>query len=379
MFPRTIGVFGAETIRIGLFNDFLLKTCLIRVVQGEYQLKTKENTSYRLTSNQSVYLSLVNNSLSVAIDGSKFIVTTGIELSQTKGSGVLEYKSVLPDLPARQYEGNAEAYPDFNRLQVINHIDFDLYLAGVVESEAGSWSKKEFYKAQAIICRTYAYMNLSKHAGEGFHMCDGTHCQAYKSMCNKAQIIREAVAETHGQIISDQSGKPIIATFHSNSGGSTEASENVWMSPLPYLRPVNDPHALNGRNARWEKTIPLTGWRNYLLLNGCTEALALPVKALEVTQNTRKTTYEVGNFSISFRRLREDWQLKSTFFDIRVTGDQITLIGRGYGHGVGFSQEGAMQMALNGFTFADMIYYYYTDVQITERPFKGDTVPFNQP
>lgn len=344
-------------------------------MSGEYSLRMTDNQSFKLSEGQSVYISLLNNALSIAINGSVFIVSSRAELHTIGEHGILEYKSILPDLPARQYEGNAEAWPDFNRLQIINRLAFNLYLAGVVESEAGSWSKKEFYKAQALICRTYAYMNLGKHAGEGFHMCDGTHCQAYKGMCKLAPVIREAVAETHGRIICDQNGKPIVATFHSNSGGATEASENVWMTPLPYLRPVNDPHALAGRNAHWEKTIPLKDWKNYLLLNGCTNVFSIPDKAFEVTQSIRQVSYEIGNISISFRRLREDWRLKSAFFDLHVAGNLVILRGKGYGHGVGFCQEGAMQMAFKGFTYADMIHYYYTNVQILELPFGGDTVP----
>lgn len=349
------------------------------MVSGEYTMQTADNRIFTLTEDQSVYLSLLNNALSIAINGTIFIVSTRAELKTNDEKGILEYKSILPDLPARQYEGNAEAWPDFNRLQIINRVAFDLYLAGVVESEAGSWSKKEFYKAQALICRTYAYMNLGKHAGEGFHMCDGTHCQAYKGMCRLAPVIREAVAETHGHIICGPDGKPIVATFHSNSGGITEASENVWMTPLPYLRPVNDPHALAGRNARWEKTIPLKEWKNYLLLNGCTNVFSLSDKDFELTQGTRQTNYEIGNFTISFRRLREDWRLKSAFFDIRVVESLVVLRGRGYGHGVGFCQEGAMQMASKGFTFTDMIHFYYTDVQIVESPFRGDSVTLTPP
>ena len=64
--------------------------------------------------------------------------------------------------------------------------------------------------------------------------------------------------------------------------------------------------------------------------------------------------------------LRSDLNLKSTFFSVVVDGDSMILKGKGYGHGVGLCQEGAMVMALKGFRYKDIINFYYSRVIISD-------------
>ena len=70
------------------------------------------------------------------------------------------------------------------------------------------------------------------------------------------------------------------------------------------------------------------------------------------------------NRSIPFRKIRDDWKLRSSFFSVRVEGNYIILDGKGYGHGVGLCQEGAMEMALKGKTHQEIIDIYYQDIKI---------------
>jgi stage II sporulation protein D len=84
------------------------------------------------------------------------------------------------------------------------------------------------------------------------------------------------------------------------------------------------------------------------------------------SQLTRQNDYRIGNFSLPFRQIRNDLNLRSTFFSVFREGELIVFKGRGYGHGVGLCQEGAMVMAARGFKFSDIIGFYYSGVIISD-------------
>ncbi len=84
------------------------------------------------------------------------------------------------------------------------------------------------------------------------------------------------------------------------------------------------------------------------------------------SQKTRQTNYRVGSFSVPLNTIRTELNLRSTFFSVIAEGDSIILKGRGYGHGVGLCQEGAMTMAEEGHTCKQIIGFYYSDVIITD-------------
>jgi stage II sporulation protein D len=83
-------------------------------------------------------------------------------------------------------------------------------------------------------------------------------------------------------------------------------------------------------------------------------------------QKSRLVDYKTGSFSMPLRSLRSDLNLRSTFFSVYAIGDSIVLKGRGYGHGVGLCQEGAMEMAAKGFNYKQIIDFYYFGVLISD-------------
>jgi stage II sporulation protein D len=171
--------------------------------------------------------------------------------------------------------------------------------------------------------------------------------------------------ETRGQVILDKDSVLIISAFHSNCGGETSSSEDVWLSDQPYLKSVFDPYCKTSRNALWQKSFPESEWVSYLRKSGDREQLSDPSQ-LTFSQEERLTDYKTGSFTIPLRTIRSDLNLRSTFFSVTATGDLVILKGRGYGHGVGLCQEGAMMMAVKGFRYWDIINFYYSDVIISD-------------
>ncbi|MHB0997073.1 MAG: SpoIID/LytB domain-containing protein, partial [Elusimicrobiales bacterium] len=130
----------------------------------------------------------------------------------------------------RQYRGHIELYPNGGRgIGVVNVIENELYLLGVVPSEVAPQWPYESLKAQAVIARTQVLIRRARggqHKKDGYHLCDGQHCQAYKGKSNEANTTSRAVVDTEGEILVYR-GRPAYTFYHSNCGGWTQASKEV--------------------------------------------------------------------------------------------------------------------------------------------------------
>ena len=173
--------------------------------------------------------------------------------------------------PVRQnYSGDLQCKPDLGTLLLINTCDIEAYVAGVVKAEGGLGKNPEYIRTQAIIARTYMYRYFDKHIADGYNMCDNTHCQAFNGMTSDSTI-NSAVLSTEGLVILGSDSTLIISAFHSNCGGETSPSENVWLTGQPYLKKVRDTHCLSSRNARWQKSFSISDWIGYLKNSGLSE------------------------------------------------------------------------------------------------------------
>jgi stage II sporulation protein D len=261
--------------------------------------------------------------------------------------------------PFRQfYSGHLNCFSDMGTLMMINNCSTDQYIAGVIRAEGGAGQKPEYYKTQAVLARTYLYKYFDKHISDRYNLCDDTHCQAFNGITADPAIVA-AAKTTSNLVILDRDSLLIISAFHSNCGGETSTSEDVWLTNQPYLKKVIDPYCINSRNAKWQKSYSPDSWISYLKKSGVagnTDDLS----TYNFMQKTRLAEYSTGQFTIPLRILRSDMNLRSSFFSVVFIGDSFVLNGRGYGHGVGLCQEGAMVMAGQGFDFKQIIDFYYS-------------------
>jgi stage II sporulation protein D len=247
-------------------------------------------------------------------------------------------------------------------------VPLDSYIAGVTEAEAGVKANIEFYKVQAILARTFALAHINKHVTEGFSLCDQVHCQAYFGKPHELNIIR-AVEVTKGKVVVDQSLNLIVAAFHSNSGGQTANSEDVWGKSTPYLKSIIDTFSIHMPNAKWERKMLTEDWLSYLKLkhNFPVDKMEVKEAAINFNQDHRKVYLEYNNNRVLLKNIRQDLQLKSTYFTVKPCGkDSVVFIGKGYGHGLGMCQEGAMRMARLGYAYTDILNFYYQDILLID-------------
>jgi stage II sporulation protein D len=133
-----------------------------------------------------------------------------------------------------------------SKITVINDVDLENYIKGVVPSEMPASWEFEALKAQAIAARSFALANLGKQAKEGYDLKDNTEDQAYGGASAETNITNKAVEETHGLVLTYDM-KIISAYYSASAGGMTNT--NAWGSAVPYLRSVpsfDDNVAKNG-------------------------------------------------------------------------------------------------------------------------------------
>ena len=248
--------------------------------------------------------------------------------------------------------------------RIINHVELENYVAGVVDAECGGFANQSYFEVQAIICRTYALYNINKHGKEGYNLCDQVHCQVYKGKTNNSDILM-ACYLSNNKVIIDKDSNLISAAFSANCGGQTVNSEDAWTKPHTYLKTVKDSFCIYQKNALWQVRMPATQWLNYLA-----EKFQYPIEdslkrfaAINFKQPSRKVFFDEEN-KIPLKNIRSDFSFKSTWFSITPLGDTLQFQGRGYGHGVGLCQEGALKMCRLQYPYMDIIHYYFKDVEV---------------
>jgi stage II sporulation protein D len=246
---------------------------------------------------------------------------------------------------------------------VVNQVNIEKYVAGVVESEGGAFAQLEYFKAQAVLARTFALKNLKKHIHQRYNLRDDVSSQVYHSRAylQNAEMINIATRLTADTVITDKQGELLLALFHANSGGQTANAGDVWSKDISYLQSKPDPFSVGQNSYAWSKKLPRHEVLRYFAdeLGVTLKDTVLQKKIATFTQKERKAYFEYGGKSLKLTRVRARFNLRSTFFSVEESGDFYVFKGKGYGHGVGLSQDGAINMSSSGFGFKDILYFYY--------------------
>jgi stage II sporulation protein D len=354
---------SAERVKVRLFSNNNIEALYVSFDLGLYDLYSGDSLLLEASLGEGMTVELIpsTSGVKVSVNSYEYGTYKQVILRATDTACImcLNPKGVKQ----RTYEGNlvVSAF-DARNLRIINDVDFETYLAGVVQSEIYG-QQSDIFRIQATISRTWALRNMGKHRADGFNFCDYVHCQAYQNRCIRPDIMLGTM-QSSGETIVDADGKLIDTPFHSNSGGETANSEDVWRSALPYLRSVQDTFSFRMRQSNWTKVIPKDKWLNYFA-----KTHKLNIQDAEV-RNTLLTFEQPHRkakiLGVPLTRVRTDFKLKSTFFSVTTdakSGD-VVLNGHGYGHGVGLSQEGTIRMVSLGIAYDSIIRHYYTGASV---------------
>lgn len=355
-----------EMIDIGIFWDARPASVVVSVASGTYELYGDGSIIESFTNSESIQINVSGNKVGLKLSGKDYGQFSEIFLKRKKWGSSFHIKPIIPNSGRRIYDDNLQIAVLFGKLKIINNVYLEHYVAGVVESESGPNQGLEYYKVQAIICRTYALKYLNKYANMGFDLCDRVNSQVYHSKSTKNQLITEAVNQTKGLVVVDSDINLIQAVFHSNSGGITANSEDVWTQAAPYLRSVVDTFSFQKRHSEWTFHTTKESWLKYLKdkYNYPVEDEAYVDFVLNYCPPYRDRIFTPLAPEIKLTEIRKDWKFKSAYFDIFEQDGYVYFNGYGYGHGVGLSQEGAMRMIEMGYTFQEVLKHYYSGIHI---------------
>ncbi len=303
-----------------------------------------------------------------------------------------------PSLPSYEYKGHlyvrtvdTETGPE---LLVVNIVDLETYLRGVVPSEVYPHWAEDTLKAQAVAARTYAvfHMALARRVErKAFYDVDDTIVyQAYTGISQVHGRTDAAIAATTGEIIT-YNDQVIPAYYHADSGGHTEDAHAAFGMQVPYVRSQAEIAVAKDSSRGWSKTYTHLELNQKFRSAGMlkpTQKLAkirIAPEALTASKRVRHVYLELDDGSdvyVSMRDLNKLLGLKSYLFTVThefVTPRQqtFTFSGRGFGHGVGLNQSGAQALASEaGWSYLDILRFYYQDIEIChmQRCGKGSNV-----
>ena len=347
-----------------LFTALRPESVIFSVSEGRYLLNYFNGDSLLLGKGDMVIITLFNGKLAVKPRNKPGFAVDSISITGKDGNDYFTIRTETPVQQIRSYSGDLKCISDLNTILMINSCNEEDYIAGVVKAEGGGGKHIEYFKSQAVLARTYMFKYLNKHLTDGYNLCDDTHCQAYSGLSSDA-IINRSVLDTKEEVVLNKDSVLVISAFHSNCGGETASSEDVWLTSVPYLRAVKDPYCSLSRNAAWQKTYSGEEWLSMISrVSHSVTQVTIPDPGFY--QKSRAAVYSAGSISIPLTRIRSELNLKSTFFSVVPEGNDVVLMGKGYGHGVGLCQEGAMMMASKGFSYKQIIQFYFSGVIISD-------------
>jgi len=361
----------ATTVKINIFSEVLVQEFEFLAFEGNYKVIADGNEVLLLKPKEKISLKRDGSSIKIVQHNGLIASAKDVKIQRADWKTTFKLTPKNPLKSARVYGDNLLISIRKNALLLLNQVDVEKYIDGVIEAESGSKQNLEYYKVQAIISRTYALNQIQKHAHQGYNLCDQVHCQVYKGRSNSSALIPEGVKQTTGMVVVDADLKLISTVFHANCGGKTVNSENVWTYPLPYLKAKKDTFCLGGVQANWEKVINKKEWLSYL-----EKKHKYPVndtlyyqEAISHIPLGRELYF--GNIisQIPLKIIRADWGFRSTWFTIKenpANTEELIISGKGFGHGVGLCQEGAMGMSRFNYSFVEILQHYFTDIHIID-------------
>ena len=299
-----------------------------------------------------------------------------IYLSQQKLYSPIILENANPSsyivINSQKYRGKFKIINTDSNLRMIEFVDIERYLWGVLGPEMGMSWPIEALKAQAVAARTYTLASLNRKAE--YDMTNTTNDQVYTGFENISPQIISAVNETRGEVLTYKD-KEFFAYYHANSGGHTTTPSGAWNSDiiLP-LRGVKDPYYKNSKHSKWITYISNDDILNFINSKGYN---AFKIKDITIYSKDRsgraiKLSFKTdrGNVKLEVKDLRNyigTSDIKSTFItSIQKMKSGFKVYGKGWGHGVGLCQEGAREMADRGFNYKKILQFYYPGSKIKD-------------
>lgn len=264
-------------------------------------------------------------------------------------------------------------------LLLVNHVDLEEYVKGVVPAEVNSAWHSEMLKVQAVAARTYALYQHMLSATRDYDVVAGIQDQVYRGRHGIDERVIQAVESTRGLVVTHQ-GAPIYAAFSSTAAGVTEDAMVVWSKDLPYLKGVECPFDLESPYYQWKASVKIDILEKSLRQQGFVIGTISTIAPLAYSRAGRvallRVVHSDGELTLRGEDLRKAigyTVIPSTQFAVESVGQDVVFSGYGAGHAVGLCQWGAKELAELGYSFSSILGYYYPgtelrDASLTQAP-----------
>ena len=253
---------------------------------------------------------------------------------------------------------------------VINRVDVEEYVKGVVPAEVSSTWHPEMLKAQAVAARTYVLYQQMLSATRDYDVASTVQDQVYRGKQGIDAGILRAVEDTRGLVVT-YDGAPIYAAFSSTAAGLTEDAMNVWSKDYPYLKGVECPFDLMSPFYQWKSSFTVDTLEQNLRQQGFPVGTIATMTPLSFSRGGRiaklRVLHSGGELVLRGEELRKAVGytiIPSTQFSIESIGRDVVLSGFGAGHAVGMCQWGAKELAELGYPFSTILLYYYPGTEL---------------
>ncbi len=408
----------SSTVRDGMLRVWLKSigdvTALDVTVTGNYSVNG--NTALALSTGDTVNISFdkATGQITMVMNGVTYAMGQEMRLRRHQADGDSAVSIAQASRPKNLYAGDLQLIAvektDGYQLYPIVHIYLEYYLYGVVPNEMSSSFPIEALKAQAVTARTYAMRYMD--AGGNYDLNDTSSSQVYRGDSGSVTNATKAVDETRGIVINNEG--VLSGTYYTASnGGQTESVKNAWgSSSHAYLRVKDDPFdAANTSSIRRRVMVyadfdhaSQNTYLSQLLADAAREQLgdtAVIQTIYSVTPHTPKYAQpsrlytmmdfgvtaladgETKNITLSFSIFNdleaglgmsinsganELWSVEKLEGNFRITAAR-------YGHGIGMSQRGAQQMAKMGYTYDQILGFYYEGCERVQHTFAHTILP----
>ena len=278
----------------------------------------------------------------------------------------------LIKIDKKDYRGSIEILRnDKGGLLVINELNVEEYLKGVLNEEISAKWHPESIKAQAVVARTYALYQKENRKDNPYHMEATTTDQVYGGVRREDERTNKAAKDTQGIVLTYE-GKLAKVFYHSISGGITEDVTDVWGGEgNNYLKSIKCDFDKDAPNYQWETEIDAVDLEMLLSRNGIKVDGILSIEPVSFTSSGRVSELQIRHKNgiekisgVNFRKIIGYETIRSTLFRIKEGEGSFIFYGKGSGHGVGLCQWGAKGMAEKGYSYIDILKYYYPGIEI---------------
>ncbi len=276
----------------------------------------------------------------------------------------------------RPYRGRICVVKSGENVLVVNVLDIEDYVKGVLYNEISHYWPIEAIKAQAVVSRTYALYRALSSGGEGiFDLKDDQSSQVYRGYNSERFRTNKAVDETKGEIlVCSDTNRVFPAFYHACCGGETELPQDVWSGTKfgCAFEVVRDPFCSISPYRSWKYEISFS---NFIFSLHRLGVRGKEVKYISISESTHSgrtksilLITDKGQYVLSAQDVRISLgpsKLKSTLFKVQIQNNKVVFDGHGWGHGVGMCQWGAYGMALKGYNYREILKFYYPNANIS--------------